>query len=77
MKKILMIGGAAVAGFVVYKMVKGRTSKTAAIAAPQTVKIPSHLAAKLAGRVATFTKVAGVEEDLGLDEELGSLGSSW
>jgi hypothetical protein len=80
-KKILMIGGAAVAGFVAYKVIKGRTSKAAAaaaVAAPQTTKISSSLAAKLAGKLPmTFSKVAGVEEELGVAEDLGSLGGGF
>jgi hypothetical protein len=77
-QKILIIGGAAVAGFVAYKVIKGRASKAAAaVAAPQTTKISSSLAAKLAGKVATFSQVAGVEEELGVAEDLGSLGGGF
>jgi len=77
-KKILMIGGAAVAGFVIYKMIK----KPAQAAAPVAMTMQrSALLSQIKG--AQFSKMAGAEEDLGVSEDLGpsedmgSLGGGW
>lgn len=70
-KKILMIGGAAVAGFIVYKMIK-KPAHTAPVALPtQKASMLSKIAS------AQITKIGGIEEELGVSEDLGSLGSSW
>jgi hypothetical protein len=78
-KKILLIGGVAVAGFVAYKVIKGR--KAAAVASPTSTKFaaaklaltPNLQFAKMASRVAG----SDLLNDLGLDEELGSLGGAY
>lgn len=81
MKKILLIGGAAVVGFVVYK--KMTAKKPAAV-----TKISAPLAAKIAAvskmqfakmATATTSKMAGddVIAELGLEEQLGSLGGAY
>jgi hypothetical protein len=73
-KKILLIGGAAVAGFVAYKVIKGR-SKPAALTSSQLgmklAMMPNLQISKMA------SKVAGIEEELGVAEDLGSLGGGF
>lgn len=73
-KKILLIGGAAVAGLLAYKVIKGRASaKTSAVSATRAQLMTKF--ASLPG--VTFSKVAGIEEELGVSEDLGSLGSGY
>lgn len=82
-KKILMIGGVAVVGLIVYKKMMG--SKPAATA---TKKIASPTtAAKMAAirmplvelKTAATAKMAGDDllAELGLEEQLGSLGGAY
>lgn len=68
LKKVLMIGGAAVVGYVVYKKVKG--ASTAAIGAARVAQLKST------AKIAQMTKLNGSDilEELGLEEALGSLG---
>jgi saccharopine dehydrogenase-like NADP-dependent oxidoreductase len=70
-KKILLIGGGAVAAFVIYKMVT-KSSSTSPVTA-----IPGAKLALLKATAPTATSVAGVAEDLGVSEDLGSLGGRW
>jgi hypothetical protein len=64
-KKLLMIGGAAIAGYVVYTQIKKRS------AAPAPKR-------GIASAVATqISKVGGAEEDLGVSQDLGSLGGGF
>lgn len=75
-KKILLIGGAAVAGLVAYKVIKGRASAKAPTAALSATR--AQLMTKFASLPGvTFSKVAGIEEELGVAEDLGSLGGGW
>jgi hypothetical protein len=68
-KKMLLIGGAAVAGYFIYTKMKHST----------TAMTPAQkLAARAAMQMTTGpTKAAGIEEELGVVEELGSLGGGF
>jgi len=93
-KKILLVGGAAVAGFVIYKMVANKPAAPAAPAAPLATAKAATRDRDRPGvdvfgaekqvrrdlkdlRDARQTKVGGVEEELGVSEDLGSLGGRW
>jgi len=69
-KKILMIGGAVVAGFVAYRVIR----KPSAAA---TVALPAQKAAALQ-KAALLSKFASAQiTKIGTSEDLGTLGSSW
>jgi hypothetical protein len=72
MKKILMLLGAVVGGYVVYTKVIKKSATPSALNAATAAK----LAAVRADATRNLTSVAGTDviEDLGLSEELGSLG---
>jgi hypothetical protein len=68
-KKILMIAGAAVAGYVVYT----RVIKKPAVAAPVAPTLSAADRLKTAAISAATQKIASIN---GVEEELGSLGGS-
>jgi len=67
-KKILLIGGGAVAAFVIYKMAT-KSSSTSPV-----TKIPSAKIALLNASSPSPTSISGAVEDLGMSEDLGTLG---
>jgi len=76
MKKVLLFGGAAVVGFIIYKKMKGSSAGLPAV--PPTKKpIPAAALAAGAMKSTATMKIAGLEEELGIAEDLGSLSGSW
>lgn len=71
-KKYLMYGGAAVAVFVIYKMVKKPAAAAIAAAPPPAALDRSGLTIV----PENVTKLSDAVEDLGLEQDLGSLGRS-
>jgi hypothetical protein len=66
MKKILLIGGAAVVGLIAYKVIRKRPAQPTSVTQPK-IAIATRLAML---PQAQFAKIAA-------SEDLGSLGSSW
>jgi hypothetical protein len=82
MKKILLVGGAAVVGFIIYRKMKGSSAPapTAALPAANKMKLATGMINKFAMAKTTMTAAkttGGLEEELVADEELGSLGGGY
>ena len=73
-KKILLVGGAAVAAYVVYSMVTKKKMPPAKVGPALSPAARADLITNAALKSGT---VAGIEDDLGTSEDLGSLQSRY
>lgn len=82
LKKVLLIGGGAVAVYVIYtKVIKKAAPAVRGGAAPSAIAPeaagPSVSRPGMIIAAEHVTKIGSVEEELGLSQDLGSLGGRW